>query len=138
MLKQVKFLTISVLIALLFVFLKLLYIVPSFRRLIYEKFTKLAALEQHQVEGCILTWEMYKMVVHDMKQNIFKMAQLGKPAPDIDLCQIRCKHADPLTCSEEEDNGFRKSHGWDSPDTLPLKCLMRPGIPLVLSFGSCS
>ena len=109
----------------------------------YGEFKKLAKLEESQVQGCFLTWEMYKSVIHDTELGIFNKAALGGNAPIVDLYRIERNTKQmvevPETTASEDKTCAPPRYGFKRPDEiLSLKCLMRPGVPLVLNFGSCS
>ena len=143
MLKQVIFLTSTAVIALLFVVMKILDFVPYFRRKIVKSFEALSALKENQFEGCIWTWEMYKTVIYDLQQDIFKTAEVGEHAPNVQLYRIQSTAAETFEISESSgsdrtERALRSSDGSPQTDATSLRCLMRPGVPLVLNFGSCS
>ena len=130
-LKQVLFLLSAVGIALLFMLMKILYTLPIVKSKVYKLFENVSMLKKSQFEGCILTWEMYKTVLYDIKQNIFKKAALGQSIPDVYL------HKVPFNASQVQE--LSQNYASETKAGLfSLRCLVRPGVPLILNFGSCS
>ena len=130
-LKQVLFLLSAAGIALAFMVIKLLYVLPVVRSKVYKLFENVSMLKKSQFEGCIWTWEMYKTVLYEFKQNIFKKATLGQSIPNVYL------HKVPPAASQVQDLS-QSCASETKAGLLSLRCLMRPGVPLILNFGSCS
>lgn len=142
MLKQARFLLSAVIIALLFMVMRVLDFLPYLRYKIDKVFENLSTLKKFQFEGCIWTWEMYKTVMYDLKQDIFKKAVLGKHAPDAYLFKVQLKATEFSQVSgnytSEEKYSTLEYDFKGQTNFIALRCLMRPGVPLVLNFGSCS
>ena len=141
MIKKARYLLSAVIIALFFMVMKLLDFLPYLRCKVEKAFQNLSTLEKHQFDGCIFTWEMYKTVMYDLKQDIFKTAVLGKHAPDAYLFKIQLdgefSEVSENYISERKYNSLRYDIKLQT-NFIALRCLMRPGVPLVLNFGSCS
>ena len=123
MYRWLKVLFLVILISILFLLLRIMLTVPFLRDVIKRKFCKLSTLREADFEGCIFNWAMFKAVVKQIKMDIFKSAAVGKFAPDTDLCKMQ----------SETGQASNLSLG-----KVILSNLSRPGIPLVLNFGSCS
>lgn len=144
MLKRLTFTVVTGAITIIFIVLRLLYLVPWVKNQMLEMMKQMTMLETEQFKDSFLSWEMYMDLVSCIKQDIFKIAQLKMPAPDVKLLKIQRKPWPVLEKADAKDSlesntSIPQNHDEvEETDIVSLKSLMRCGVPLVLNFGSCS
>ena len=139
--KFVKYTLYAAFLAVFFLFTRLLYFIPFIKAKIIKWFVNLSHLKGEQIEGCILNWVMFKEVLYATKQQIFKIASLQLPAPDAELFKIdeNSNYEEDISEIETDWKADRNCPTFvPTKSTVSLRSLMRPGVPLVLNFGSCS
>eukprot|EP00112_Aurelia_sp_Birch-Aquarium-sp1_P019335 Seg476.11 transcript_id=Seg476.11/GoldUCD/mRNA.D3Y31 product="hypothetical protein" protein_id=Seg476.11/GoldUCD/D3Y31 len=136
-----------------FLWCKLLLTIPFIKKRRMEKMKKSAYLTESQVAGCIYNWQMYKTMMWDAFLKTYKTASHGMPAPDAMILKVgqseKRSNAQRKDASADRNSGEMatemepsdKCGTWKSTTNLEKTSiwqLMRPGIPLVINFGSCS
>ena len=127
--KWLKLVCLTLFISISFLVLKLLYFIPFTNDFVTKKFMALSHLSKEDFDGCIFTWVMFKEVLKQTKLDIFKIAQLGKRAPEIRMCKVERDHI-----AETEDEKVSDAEN----KVVKMSEIWKPGIPLVVNFGSCS